>query len=107
MANDSKIKLQKKVKDFDFSDTYEGFKATVWVNPPFIILEKLQSRNTKEIYEAVRDLVVKWNFVDEEGKEVNNTVEDIRDKVPADLILRIVQDVSGEIVSPKVLKQVL
>ena len=95
-------RLSKKIKEFDFSDLYSGWKAKIWVNPPLWQFERLQSGMIKEIYEAIHNLVVSWNFLDEEGNPLENNIETIRKKMPTDLLLRIIEVVSKEITVPKV-----
>lgn len=99
-----KGQIVKRTKRVEFSGDYEGFEAVVWVNPPMKVLDQMQSGISKEIYDGICSLVILWNFRDEQGNPIEISPAGVRDSVPVDLVIKIVEIVSSEITSPKATK---
>ncbi len=67
------------------SGNYDGFIATMRLNPRRSVVDQLQSGDIQRVSEAVNDLVLDWNYVDEAGDPIPQTVAGIYD-LPDDLL---------------------
>jgi len=80
---------------------FGGWWAVVRTNPPFKVWEQLQSVEAVQIKEALYELILDWNFVDEEGKKLSAKRTDTYDpigEVPLDLLTALIVK-AGEAIS--------
>lgn len=78
---------------------YEGWQATMRVNPSIATFEELASNDVTRVKAAMASVLVSWNFADEEGREVPATVEGIG-AIPIDLLGKLLTKWQEAVVSP-------
>ncbi|MFW9991895.1 MAG: hypothetical protein ACFFD4_07525 [Candidatus Odinarchaeota archaeon] len=93
--------FRKKTTELTFEE-YEGAMVTAWINPPLRVFEQLQSGTNKEIYNALAELIITWNFTDDKDKPLKIEGNSFRNDIPVDLVLKMVEKISAEIGTPKV-----
>jgi len=67
------------------SGDYDGFTATMRLNPRRHVVDQLRSGDMQRVSEAVAELVQRWNYVDEDGNDIPLTAAGIYD-LPDDLL---------------------
>lgn len=70
---------------------YEGWSATVRTNPRSIVLDEFGSEDFMRIRKALAQIVLTWNFVDEDGEPLPAPDAGGVDACPPDLIGVLIQ----------------
>ena len=66
--------LPVRTERIDFSDDYEGFYVTVWMNPPQYLIDDINSAERK--YQALGTLIRESNMADADGNPLDFTSEE-------------------------------
>jgi len=86
-----------KTTEIPLKDAYEGWKFTARTNPPIKAFGHIASGNFERIVTGLSKIIIKWNFVDEEGKPLSEPTEDTIGDCPLDLITMVSQEYMEEI----------
>lgn len=71
---------------------YDGWAATMRVNPAMRVMEELRSGETARYRAGLAEVIFDWNFVDDEGKSLPLPRDGLDwDALPFDLEARLVQ----------------
>ena len=86
----------------DLEGEFEGWYATVRINPMFETYEQLQSEDLGQVKEALGGLLREpWNFVDEEGEPMSSPDTAAIGKMPLELIAEILKHLNENMALPK------
>jgi hypothetical protein len=98
-----KRKLPVKRQETSLDGDYEGWKFTFITNPPMGILRRITSGELDDIMFGVGEMVVDWNFVDEEGEPLGDPSPKTMDLLPIDLLVLMAQEIAEKVgqVPPK------
>jgi hypothetical protein len=70
---------------------YEGWSASMRINPPMRIMDELRSGDIPRYRAALAEVISAWNFVDDEGRPLPLPKDGIEwDALPFDLESRLV-----------------
>lgn len=92
-------KVQIKTKPVALEGDYEGWKATVRTNAKFSVMGDLSSGDFDRIAKGLVSVLVDWNFLDDEGKELDSPSVETIGELPFDLVKILVGVVSEAIAS--------
>jgi hypothetical protein len=85
MPSTKKIKMPVRTARVNFSKHgYEGFTATVRLNPPLRVRDAIFSGQEDEARKALLEIFLGWQFFDEDGEPIPHTSEGLS-SVPGDL----------------------
>lgn len=87
----------------ELNGLYEGWKFTFRKNPPIGILQLITSGQIGDVVQGLGELVIDWNFVDENGKDLGEPDAFGIAKLPVDLLTQMAEEISKNIgqVDPK------
>lgn len=96
------MKMPVKVKEIELDGEWEGWRLTVRRNAPLDVVLRLQGLASDEgslggLIATLPDIIVRWNFVDEDGLPLPLTAEGCR-QLPLDLF-RAVMEAFGEVIA--------
>src|SRR5574341_874016 len=77
-------------KELNLDGDYEGWNFTVRTNPALKTLEEFAAQDIMKMADALAQVVLGWNFVDEGGKELGQPSPDTIRQLPIDLITTMV-----------------
>lgn len=85
----SQRKMPVKTADLKLDGEWEGWNFTARTNAPISVFSDIASQDFERIVKGLSRVVLKWNFVNEEGTPYGNpTRENIAD-LPLDLVTSI------------------
>lgn len=71
------------------TDHYDGFEATMRLNPRRAVLDELRSGDTRRCTDAMAQIVTQWNFCDEAGVAIPLTPDEMYN-LPDDLLAAVI-----------------
>lgn len=76
------------VVSFDYCG-YPGFKGVVWVSAPLRLADEIFTTQEEMVArEVLLKLYPEWNFVDEEGNDIEHTLEGMNN-LPSELVTQM------------------
>lgn len=85
-----------KTAKINLSDDYDGWWFTARTNAKGKTFQKLQSGQFDELLEGLSELVVEWNFVDEDGRDLA-LPSVAMPEVPIDLVNSMIEAYVSEV----------
>lgn len=73
------------------ADDFEGFELTVRTNPPLRVINLLASQEIGDLILALSEIILDWNFVDEEGEPLPPPSQETIAELPMDLVVLIAE----------------
>lgn len=64
-----KRKMPVRTREITLKDEWEGWTFTARTNPPIRVIEEIISGDIGRMTTALGEVVMSWNFVDEEGND--------------------------------------
>lgn len=87
---DAQRRMPVRTATVELAGDFEGWTATMRVNPKMRTLDDLRSGDDVRLRAAVASLVVDWNFVDEEGEPLpaarDGGIDECTDELLGELI---------------------
>lgn len=77
---------------------YAGWNATLRTNPPMRVLTEFSSGQFDRILSALREVVIDWDFVDEEGQPLPAPADGGLEACPLDLMQGLVRAFNAALV---------
>jgi hypothetical protein len=100
VSDNSKRALPVKLKEIELDGDLAGWKLTARINPPLKIVEKIQSMKTvTDLVETLPEIIIDWNFVNEEGEELGKPSPETMRELPIDLLTAIFAKYNEEVLS--------
>jgi hypothetical protein len=100
VSDNSKRALPVKLKEIELDGDLAGWKLTARINPPLKIIEKIQSMKTvTDLVETLPEIIIDWNFVNEEGEELGKPSPETMRELPIDLLTAIFAKYNEEVLS--------
>ncbi len=90
-------KMPVKTATVNLKDEYEGWNFVARTNPPIGVFGLVASGNFDKIVEGLSLIIRSWNFVDEEGKDLEVPSVDTVSYLPLDLITMVANEYVGAI----------
>jgi len=79
--------------EIKLDDDYEGWSATMRVNPPMRVMDELRSGDIPRYRAALAEVIFAWNFVDDDGRPLPLPKDGIEwDALPFDLEARLIRE---------------
>lgn len=72
--------------DIKLTGVWEGWEFTARTNPPIGVLKWFASGDLALITKGIARIMVKWNFVDEEGDEYAPTIDAMDENMDGELL---------------------
>lgn len=90
-----------KTAKVELAGDYEGWTATVHVNPPMFLFEQLLGGALAETRDALSKIVKSWDFVDSQGDALPQPSEGGVGHIGFDLMLLLVRAISEKVTTPE------
>lgn len=89
-----------KTKAIALDGEYAGWEFTARVNPPLrLVLELQDARLIQDVIRFLGEVVIDWNFVDEEGAPLGKPSGEALHALPLDLLMQILAKYNEEVLS--------
>ena len=90
-------KLPIKLSELKLTGEWEGWECTVRTNPPISVFADIASGDFDRIVKGVSKIIVKWNFVDENGEPFGPPTLETVNELPVELITVVANSYVGEL----------
>lgn len=96
-------KLPIKTKEVELDGDYTGWKMICRLNPPTRLVVELSAGDLSRSIPALSEIILSWNFVNEEGVDLGPPSPETFQELPIDLIIAVstaYQKASSEVYKP-------
>ena len=82
-------KMVVKTSELRLDGDYEGWSFVAKMNPKMRVLESLSTEGIANTIKGLSGILVSWNFVDEEGKDMDTPSVETIGELTSDLVTQI------------------
>ena len=93
-------KMPIKTATISLNGDYEGWEFTARINPPLRIFGDLSSSEFDRITSALSEVLLSWNFVDEQGVSLGEPSEETVGELPVDLATLVASEFAEQVATP-------